>query len=222
MPDNWVDKRRSFSFRGIGWRLLGFTVRLAIACIGLGIFGTLFQPGKLVRSVVIILIVGVFVVLANNLNDFIRAKLSSERKSTDAAVFTLISGAIEQIRDDQSRNKSNIERQLTNIESVTKLVMGADGHGSEVSANLMLRKHSPDRLHLTRWGTRLEGREVIELLVDKNNLLPGAPTACYKDKSFIYLIPRLRSTQIIFEAKPIGQLFLSLSSSHCQSVWYRG
>lgn len=178
MPDNWADKRHSFSLRGIGLRSVRFTVRLIIACLGLSIFTVFLPPGKPWLSFGIILVFSVLLVIANNILDLIQAQISGRKKNNDDMIFTLISGAIEQVRDDQSTSRSNIQRQLTNIENVTKLIMGGEIGEVEISANFMTKMHNPDRLALTHWGTRLSGREIIELPIDKHNMLPGAPRAC--------------------------------------------
>lgn len=208
MPDNWVDKRRSFSFRGIGWRLLNLGVKLAIACVGLGIFGTLSQPGKPIRSIALIAGIGIVLVVLNNLNDWLKEKASGRKRNNEDIVFTLISGAIEQLRDDRSSGKVNVEKLLTNIESVTKLVMGPDSHGTQVSANLMLRKYNPSSLTLAHWGTRLEGRVNIDLPIDKDNLKPGAPTACHRDE--VIYIPDTQSEK--YDSIFAGKAYRSIVS----------
>jgi len=87
-----------------------------------------------------------------------------------------ISSILEAARFDQASHRPIIESALKQIEEIVEIGLAkSKADGLEISANCMIystQRGIGGRLQLLYWGTRLAGREPIELRIDSD--LPGA------------------------------------------------
>ncbi len=122
-------------------------------------------------------------------------------------IYDCIGGAIDQLIQFKAVDEGDKDRFINDLlrytEKIVFLVLRDHGFDEgEICANLMLLREG-NTLDLAYFGTFLHGRERLQLIIDPDNLLPGAPEAYYYKK--VMYIPNTTSRkykQYFDENKP--------------------
>lgn len=194
-------QKREFTFAGLVKVILGLILRFITIYIPVSVGFLLSLSGGLSSAfhqdgakptLVTLVWVCVALAIADFLKDYYDKSSWKAAKEDDEIFLGTISKAIDRVVSSYSGpGSSNDERPigflLHSVESLTKLILKtSEVDGVAICANVMLPNEDGTKLRTRYWGSQLEGREDIELEVDIDSPLVGAPTA-YASKRPVYV-----------------------------------
>ena len=135
--------------------------------------------------------VSFLLVTLNYLREHVNTWRTDKELKAEKTIYSIIGGAIEVLNEficnPSTDNPKYVYEILKSIENTFFVILKTYGITPDsLSANLMVLKKEPLRLSLKYFGTKLAGRTKLELPIDPDNPLPGAPEA-YVFKKMIYI-----------------------------------
>jgi hypothetical protein len=155
--------------------------------------------------------------------EYFRTKKNEETIQENKIIYDCIGGAIDLLIEYKSRSQPDLNNYISDLlkytEKIVSLVLKSNGiEQGTLCVNLMIKTDST--LDLAYFSMFMHGRERRQLIINPEELLPGAPEACYYNKTTY--IPNILSRKYkrYFDKKKPYRSIISIPISGLHNIVY--